>query len=277
MGIAASEEESVGNGETGASARASGEPDLTVIWHELECGAYSIDLPLWLELAELARAGAPSARILDVGSGSGRVALELARAGHAVTALDRDPALLAALSERAMSAGVQVEAVCADARDFALDGPDFDLCLVPMQSIQLLGGSSGRASFMRCARAHLRPGAVLACAIVTELDSFDCATGDMGPSAETVRLHGRLYASRATRVHVDEDTIRIERERRVLASDRVSASRLPAPEHDVIELDCLSARQLEDEARECGLTSADERIIPSTDEHVGSEVVVLRA
>ena len=277
MGIAAPGEGSVGNAEIGSLAGTPGEPDLAVIWHELECGAYRIDLPLWLELAELARAGGPSARILDVGSGSGRVALELARAGHAVTALDRDPALLAALSKRAESAGVQVETVCADARNFSLDRRDFDLCLVPMQSIQLLGGSSGRAAFMRCARDHLRPQAPLACAIVTDLDSFDCATGDVGPSAETVSLHGRLYTSRATRVHVDEPSIRIERERRVLPTEQVPASRLPAPEHNVIELDCLSAKQLEDEALECGLTSAGERTIPSTDEHVGSEVVILRA
>jgi SAM-dependent methyltransferase len=277
MGIAASEEAFPGSGKTGLPARASGEPDLTVIWHELECGAYSIDLPLWLELAELARADAESARILDVGSGSGRVALKLALAGHAVTALDRDPALLAALSERAAGAGVQVETVCADARDFTLERRDFDLCVVPMQSVQLLGGPSGRAAFMRCAREHLRPRAQLACAIVTELDTFDCATGDTGPSAETVRLHGRLYSSRATRVHVDEQSIRIERERRVLASDRGPASRPPASEHDVIELDRVSARQLEREAQACGLTSAGERFIPATDEHVGSEVVTLHA
>jgi hypothetical protein len=50
-----------------------------VVWHDLECGAYRADLPLWRELAARARFGSP---ILDVGAGTGRVALDLARAGH---------------------------------------------------------------------------------------------------------------------------------------------------------------------------------------------------
>ena len=65
---------------------------MSVIWHDIECGAYAEDLPLWRSLA--AEYGDP---VLDVGAGTGRVALDLARAGYRVTALDRDPELLAAL------------------------------------------------------------------------------------------------------------------------------------------------------------------------------------
>jgi len=46
-----------------------------VVWHDLECGGYRVDLQAWLELAE--RAGGP---VLDVGAGTGRVSLALARA-----------------------------------------------------------------------------------------------------------------------------------------------------------------------------------------------------
>ena len=52
---------------------------MSVIWHDLECGGYREDLPLWRALAD--RAGGP---VLDVGAGTGRVALDLARAGHEV-------------------------------------------------------------------------------------------------------------------------------------------------------------------------------------------------
>ena len=63
-----------------------------VAWHDVECGGYRADLPLWRELAR-----AEAGPVLDVGAGTGRVALDLARAGHSVTALDREPELLDAL------------------------------------------------------------------------------------------------------------------------------------------------------------------------------------
>jgi SAM-dependent methyltransferase len=56
---------------------------MNVIWHDVECGAYAEDLFLWRSLA--AEHGDP---VLDVGAGTGRVALDLARHGHRVTALD---------------------------------------------------------------------------------------------------------------------------------------------------------------------------------------------
>ena len=66
------------------------------IWHDLECGSYEADLDCWRTLA--ADYGGP---ILDVGAGTGRIALMLAELGHQVTALDLDQSLLAALSQRA--------------------------------------------------------------------------------------------------------------------------------------------------------------------------------
>jgi len=256
-----------------------------VVWHDLECGLYRADLPLWRELAEQARGEQPTPRILDVGSGTGRVTLELARAGHAVTALDRDEDLLGALSERAAKEGLQIETVRADARSFTLDRGDFALCVAPMQTIQLLGGPAERVAFMQRARAHLLPGGVLAVAIVTELEPFDCDAGDLGPSPEMAVLDGVEYVSRATRVQLRRRTIRIERERQTVQIDdelaRVTAPtravHAPETERDVIELDRVSARELQREGLDAGLTHVENRAIPATEEHVGSEVVILRA
>jgi SAM-dependent methyltransferase len=248
-----------------------------VVWHQLECGSYRADLPLWRELA-----GLSSDPILDVGAGAGRVTLALARAGHAVTALDLDPVLLAALEDRA--SGLSVTTVAADARSFELDRRDFGLCLVPMQTLQLLGGAPGRAAFLRRARAHLRPGGLLACAILAKLEPFDCRRDGLGPAAESVHVDGLSYISRATCVSELPGGVLIERERRILPDASEAAgprSQRPArlerpPERNVVELDRVSAAELEREAIDAGLRPEASREVPATEDHVGSVVVMLR-
>jgi SAM-dependent methyltransferase len=279
----------VKGGKESALARAPGSPrdaagrraatPAEVVWHDVECGAYRADLALWRELA--AGAGDP---ILDVGAGTGRVALALARAGHAVTALDRAPVLLDALRERAR--GLPVQAVQGDACSFALARADYGLCIVPMQTIQLLGGPESRAKFLRLARAHLRPGGTLACAILGELDCFDCSDGTIGPSADRATCDGLLYLSRAIRVAETPRGVVIERERRVLA-EHAPAPRWPFPaeggapegaaERDVIELDRVTVAQLRSEGAEAGFEPLATRELAATDEHIGSSVVVLGA
>jgi SAM-dependent methyltransferase len=260
------------------------EEQLEVIWHDLECGSYRADLPLWRELADDAAGGA----ILEVGAGSGRVALDLARAGHRVTALDRDRRLLDALSTRA--GDLDVEVVCADARSFELAGRDFSLCLAAMQTVQLLDGEGGRIAFLRRARAHLRPGGLVACAVVTDFEFFDCTRGDDGPPAERVTLKGIDYISRPIRVQAREGRIALERARRILpggveargkGSTRLLrlgvGARTIGGQRDVIELDLVSVEQLEREGLAAGLLPVAPRRTEATDEYMPSDVVMLRA
>ena len=56
-------------------------------------------------------------RILDVGCGTGRHAIELARRGYSVTGIDISEAMLQRAREKAMEAGVQVDFLQADARN----------------------------------------------------------------------------------------------------------------------------------------------------------------
>jgi SAM-dependent methyltransferase len=263
LSVGSSAERQLAPSQAGAAAPA-------VIWHDVECGGYAADLPLWRELADAADPQHGTAGVLEVGAGTGRVALDLLRAGHRVTALDVDRELLLALRERAGEA--PLETVCADARTFELSRRDFGLCLAPMQTVQLLGGSGERVAFLRRARAHLRPGGLLACAIVTDLEPFDCGAGDAGPSPDLARFDGEVYVSRAVRVSVRMGSILIEREREILARGRARAS-----ERDVIELARVSLAQLEREGREAGFACAEARSIAATEEHVGSAVVMLHA
>lgn len=233
-----------------------------VLWHDIECGAYDADLPLWRELA----ATAPGA-VLDVGAGTGRVALDLAARGHTVVALDHDPSLLAALRERA--GDLPVTTVCADACDFSLDRT-FALILAPMQTVQLLGGPAGRAAFLACARGHLQAGGLLAIALADAMEGFD-ADHTEPPLPDMREVDGVVYASRPVAVRDEGDRVAIERIRETVdPSGRRSAS------GDVVRLDRVDPADVGREAAAAGLRAEDPRLVAATPEYVGSVVVMLR-
>ncbi len=237
---------------------------MSVIWHDLECGAYEADLPLWRTLA--ARYGDP---VLDVGAGTGRVALDLARRGHRVTALDQDQALLAELERRAT--GLSVRTVCGDARSFTLS-ERFGAILVPMQTIQLLGARRGRQRFLRRAARHLRPGGAVALAITERLEFFGPGDSAPLPLPDMRELDGVVYSSQPTAVRERPDGFVLERLR-----ERIGPGGERSTQRDVIQLDHLSAAELEQEACDAGLILRGTEVVAPTAEHVGSVVVILGA
>jgi hypothetical protein len=186
-----------------------------------------------------------------------------------VLALDLDDDLLEVLRERA--AGLEVRTTVGDARAFWL-GEAFALCIVPMQTIQLLGGADGRRQFLECASLHLEPGGVLAVAVAEELDCFEAVDGFPGPLPDVGEFDGVVNSSRPVAVRLDADGFELERRRETVTADgRLSTER------DLIHLDRLVAETLEREAVAVGLRAVDRVSIAATDEYVGTTVVMLRA
>lgn len=230
-----------------------------VIWHDVECGSYEGDLPVWEELAATG-----TGPILELGSGTGRVALHLARRGHAVTALDRSAALLAALDDRAR--GLPVTTVKGDARDFALN-ERFGLILVPMQLLQMFSARLERRELLRCVAAHLSAGGLAALAIVDELPKARDASP---PLPDTREIDGWVYSSQPLETIVGMLAIRVLRLRQT-----VSPGGELSEETDEVQLRPLTVAKVEAEAEPFGLGSAGVRGIPPTADHVGSTVVLL--
>jgi SAM-dependent methyltransferase len=236
----------------------------SAVWHDLECGAYEADLPLWRELA-----GEAAGPVLDIGCGTGRVALDLAGRGHGVTGLDSDPELLHALRGRAREHDRTVATVAADARSFDL-GRRFALAIAPMQVVQLLGGPAGRSSMLECVLAHLEPGGLFAAAIADPFEGFDPETA-RPPLPDVREANEWVLASTPIAVRTTPAAIEIDTHRQAVSPDGDLTEVVAT-----VRLDSLAAETLDAEATAAGFTPLDQRRVPETHYHVGSTVVVLQ-
>src|SRR5205085_4012950 len=138
-----------------------------------------------------------------------------------------------------------------DARDFELP-TRFALVLVPMQTIQLLGGAEGRSEFLRRAQRHLSgPDGVVAVAVTEMLELCDSDEGWTLPAPDMRELDGVVYSSQPIAVREEEDGFVLERVREIVGrrGERTTA-------RDVIRLDRLTAAGLEREAGAAGLRPA---------------------
>jgi SAM-dependent methyltransferase len=238
-----------------------------VVWHDVENASYDADLELWRELAV-----EESGPILDLGCGSGRVALDLARRGHRVTGVDRSERLVEALRWRAWELDLNVEVVEADACELDLGDQRFGLVLAPMQMLQVLSGDESRREVLRRAAAALIPGGLFAAAIVEGAPTETWEEGD-SPTLPDVREEaGWVFSSLPVAVRNEPGEIVIERLRQTVSPDGELSE-----ERDRVVLASLDAARLEAEARAAGLEPAGRREIGETEMHAPCTVVLTRS
>jgi SAM-dependent methyltransferase len=233
-----------------------------VIWHDVECGDYTADLPLWDELVAMTRSG-----IMELGCGTGRVTRHIGKDTSRLTlGVDRDRELVSSLWERSQwrAGDAEVE----DVRSFDL-ASEFDLVLAPMQLIQLLSGRADRIACLACVAEHLIPSGLAAFAIVEQMPDLPPPGTSAPPLPDVHQIEGWIYSSLPLEPIALQDAILLRRLRQTVDPDGNMSEEL-----NEIELAMLSAETLEEEGRAVGLRPTGRREIPSTEAHVGSTVVL---
>ena len=121
--------------------------------------------------------------VLEIGVGTGRVALQLVGSGLTVTGLDASPVMLAIAAEKAAGAGLaeRLHFEQADMRGFALGERRFDLVIVPFRAFQVLLTADDQLAALGAFRRHLRPGGLLALHLFDPNLQF-LLPGSKGPS-----------------------------------------------------------------------------------------------
>ncbi|MBM4416132.1 MAG: class I SAM-dependent methyltransferase [Chloroflexi bacterium] len=128
----------------------------TAPFYDLDLEGVEEDIALYRELAE--RQGGA---VLELGCGTGRVAIPLAAAGLEVTGVDASPRMLAVAQERAQAAGARVRLLQGDMRALQLRRR-FATVLVPFGGLQHLDNVDDIVATLASAEAHLVRGGLVA-------------------------------------------------------------------------------------------------------------------
>ena len=113
-------------------------------------------LPFYVDLARQQAGG-----VLELGCGTGQLAVPIATAGIPTVGLDQSAAMLESAKTRAEAAGVSVQLVEGDMRRFELDRR-FSLIFVARNSLLHVLSTEDLVATFGAARRHLAPGGVFA-------------------------------------------------------------------------------------------------------------------
>jgi SAM-dependent methyltransferase len=192
-----------------------------------------------LKLAGLPEA--TDAAALDLCCGPGRHTLPLARRGLRVTAVDRTRFLLDRARERARLAGLSVEFVEADMREFRRPTA-FDLALSLFTSFGYFAAREEDLQVLRNVRASLRPRGVL----VMDMAGKEWLARHFEPTRSRTLEDGSLFIDRC---RVVDDWTRVENEWTLIRDGRARTFRL--------RLSVYSGQELKDRLLLAGFAQVD--------------------
>lgn len=226
-------------------------------YYDLDFLDVSYDAELYQELAH--EAGGP---VLELGAGSGRVAVPLALAGHEVRAIDIDEAMLARGREhwRELRGNADPDRLRFERADFFdyRPGPRFGLTLIAVNTFLLAADDEARTGILTTMRESLRSGGTAAIEVGTpepaELDRFD---GRL--QHEWLRRDpesGDVVTKSISAVYeAADDSVRLTQIYEWTPPHGGPLSRLTHTDH----IHLVSAEHLGDLAREAGFTEVDPR------------------
>ena len=162
------------------------------------------DVPFYRDRAD--ETGGP---VLEIGCGTGRLTIPLARAGHEVWAVDVSDAMLAQLraklAREAPEVRARVHAVRQDATALDLPVKDFRLAAIPFNVLMLIPDLPSERRALSAVAAHLAPGGTLALDVMNPLTLPLDAETTPSPSEPRRSPHtGNHYVRNTMATRLDE-------------------------------------------------------------------------
>jgi len=188
--------------------------------------AYSARRDVEFYVAEAERRAPSGGAVMDLGCGTGRLLLPLARAGHSVIGVDRSPAMLARCRDKLAQEPPDVRSRTAlyegDVRDFEVTRPtigaparvEVAFAIAPFRILQHLVTVADQLRCLAAIKKHLAPGGYFAFDVFNP--HFAMMTADRSAEAEDTPerplTDGRFFrrTARVLRVHWVEQVSEIE-------------------------------------------------------------------